>query len=382
MKKGRLHAGEVVGCIQVGSVRINILPKLDTVEDHRDKDFLLNILYCAGYLSSSFARAAQVRASARDPLEAIISEVANVIAAGIQSGVPRRYEERREESTLLRGRIDFTQVSTRLPAGRVSLPVRHVPLTVNNSLARCIKWIATTLFRVTRSSASRQALAGILGQLITVDLRGVSMAQFDEIKLSKYEESWAHPLALGRLLLTGRFPDPTYGGNHQALSMLFPLQHLFERALRRVLSDTLRDDGVHVTHHSEPLFLLEDSDTGKGVVRLKPDFLLKPRLGLMSIADAKWKRANESQRVFGVTREDLYQMNAYLSRYEAKKSIVFMPQASWMDSRWAKTYDVPESEKKVILIGTDIEGLVSHKQAIRLASQRELALTLREVMNA
>ncbi|MDN6873690.1 hypothetical protein QO209_14695 [Pseudomonas citronellolis] len=363
-KRGILHAGEAVGCIQVGRLRINILPKLDSDELDRDKLFLLNLLRSAGYLSYLYPESAEVRATLLDPLEVMISEAAVEMAAALREGAPRRYEERREDLHSLRGRIDFTQLSTR-PPGQVVVPVRHSPLGVDNRLAQAIKSIALHLHRITRNGVNRQRLGAVLDNLSKVKTMPVEFSHLDTITLSRYETHWSRTLAIGRLLLAGQSPDPTFGGSNEAFSLLFPLPHLYERALRKVLATVISGSDIRVSHRSEPLFLLADCDDQRGVVRLRPDYVFERGGRHVAVADAKWKRVQASASAHGIAREDLYQIHAYLSRYKVKDAMILVPWAPWMSPGWTKVYQDPDSGARVHLVGTDIEGLVSRSATIR-----------------
>jgi len=364
-KKGRLHAAEVVGCIQVGRLRINVLPKLDTAEPDRDREFLLNILHAAGYLSRPHTGSAEVRPSFSDPLEAMISEVASEMLSALREGVPRRYERRQEDLSTVRGRIDFSSLSTRLPSERARLPMRHSPLTIDNALAQCIKGIAQILYRLTRSSSNRQSLATVLGQFSGISDRVPSHEQLDSVMLARRESHWEKSISVGRLLLAGQSPDPTFSGGSDAFSMLFPLQHLFERMMRRILTGALQHSDIRASHRGTPLFLLEDPANSSGIVRLKPDYLFHDASGLVAVGDAKWKRASESGRAHGVKREDLYQVNAYLARYDVQDAFVFMPRAGWMAPGWMKSYQIPGTGRHIHLVGVDIEGLIRRDRTVR-----------------
>tara|TARA_R110001606_G_scaffold355628_1_gene506660 strand:- start:7282 stop:8520 length:1239 start_codon:yes stop_codon:yes gene_type:complete len=379
LKRGKLHAAEAVGCVQLGRIRINILPKLDTPEPSRDKSFLLNLLRSAGYLNHIHQGSAEVRSETLDPLEAMISEVANEVTKALRQGHPRRYEEVCEDSTILRGRIDFTKLSTRLPGSAV-IPIRHSPLGANNQLSQVIKGIATFLHRITRSAVNRQMLGETLTALSSVSSKIVSVAQVDAIVLSRYEMHWSKTLAVGRLLLGGQSPDPTFSGENKAFSLLFPMQHLYERALRKILSTAIQGTSTSVKSRSEPLFLFVDPEDSSGVIRLKPDYVFTRDGNPIAIADAKWKRLSERGSAHGVKREDFYQIHAYLTRYKVSDAVVLTPKAPWMTKKWTKTYRDTDTNAQVHLVGVDVEGLISRSSDTRNASYKLLAEMLHSVL--
>ncbi|WP_232324098.1 McrC family protein [Pseudomonas fluorescens] len=378
-KRGGLHAAEVVGCVQLGRIRINILPKLDTPKLDRDKSFLLNLLRSAGYLSYLHQGEAEVRAETSDPLEAMISEAATEMAYALRKGYPKRYEEECEDSPVLRGRIDFTRLSTRLP-GSAAIPIQHSPLSTNNQLAKTVKGIATFLHQITRSAVNRQRLGGILTSLSLVNNKTVSVAQVDSITLSAYETHWSKTLHIGRLLLSGQSPDPTFGGSNQAFSLLFPMQHLYERALRKILATVIDDNSLHLNSRSEPMFLFVDTDDQSGVIRLRPDYIFSREDKPVAIADAKWKRASDKGPAHGIKREDFYQIHAYLTRYKVSEAVILIPKAPWMSEKWTKNYRDANTNARVHLVGVDIEGLVSRDPKKRNASYKLLTEMLGNVL--
>lgn len=374
MSKGRLCAAEAVGTIQVGGVRINVLPKTDTREEARDSDFLVNILRAAGYLCRAHTGAGAVRSSVRDPLEVMISEAAAELNFVLKDGVPRRYQEKHEDSRTLRGRIDFARLATRIPSGLTVLPVRHTPLTVQNELAYSLLWLATTLARLTRSSFNRQRLITLIGRLSGVWNGGhkLPMPAFAKLRLAPSEVHCERVLSLAKLLSQGQFVDPTFAGNTDGFTMLFPLQHLFERAMRKVLAETLGDCGITIKNSGQPLFLLRGNDDDDNVLRLMPDYLLYRENRLIAVADAKWKRLNETSRAYGARREDFYQVNGYLDSFAVDNSVIFMPRAPWMPSPWVRSYTVNHSGRRVHLLGVDIEKLISHRADVKVAARDAL----------
>ncbi|UIN21546.1 McrC family protein [Herbaspirillum frisingense] len=374
MSKGRLCAAEVVGTIQVAGVRINVLPKTDTSEEARDSDFLVNILHAAGYLCRAHTSSGTVRASVRDPLEIMISEAAAELNFVLRDGVPRRYREKHEDSRMLRGRIDFARLATRLPSDVAVLPVRHTPFAVQNDLTHCLLWLATTLARLTHNSFNRQLLVTLIGRLSVIWNGGhrLPTPAFTKLRLTPSEANFERAVSLAKLLSQGQYVDPTFAGNTSGFTMLFPLQHLFERAMQKILAETLDDSGISVKNRAQPLFLLRGNDDGDQVLRLKPDYLFYRENRLIAVADAKWKRLSEAARGYGARREDLYQVNAYLDTFSAENAVFLMPRAPWMPSQWIRSYTVTHSGRKIHLIGVDIEKLVSHRTDVKTAARDAL----------
>lgn len=377
LKRGALYAGEVVGAIQIGKLRLSILPRSSSDDGERDKEFLLNLLRSAGYLGPrSLAGAAFVRTSSLDPLEAVLTEVGKELLSLVRKGVPRRYEEVQVESAVLRGRVDFVKLSRRLPGGEVKLPIRYTPLSNINALTRTACWVAESLMLMARSATSRHVLAEVLLHLEHVRGHRPSRAEILDLSLSRYEHSWSRIAGIAQLLLDGKFIDPTFAGRADAFGMIFPLQHLFERTMRRLLAESGRMLGLSVTHRSASLYMLSDP-SGASLLRLKPDYVFLRKSEPVMVGDAKWKSLDMKARAFGVDRADVYQMNAYLTRYEISQGAVFVPKLEWMEKDWHRTFAVPATGRNLHLVSVDIERLVSHVRDVR----NEAAKDLRDVLS-
>lgn len=367
-KRDGLYAGDAVGCVQIGKLRINILPKLNTPDLQRDKVFLLNILKKAGYLYSSYISDSQVQADSSDILEAMISEVAQEIIKGLKTGIPRRYEQELEHTNTLKGKIEFTLLSTQL-RGTTKIPAKHFPLTNNNQLSSIIKGITLFLHRSTRSKKNRHQLSYALHILSHIENREITTRKIDNIKLLKSELHWSRTLSVGRLLLSGQSPDPTFSGENNAFSILFPMQHLYERALRNILTSALEKTEISISSRRHIKSLLVSADTHKKIIKLRPDYILGKAGIPLAIADAKWKRISELGGTNGVASEDFYQIYVYLKKYEVLNAFILAPRAPWMPENWSRTFLDTDSSARIHIIGIDLESMMSRKYNIRNPSR-------------
>ena len=106
-------------------------------------------------------------------------------------------------------------------------------------------------------------------------------------------------------------PLATYGSN-EGVSLLFPMERLFESYVRKYLSDDLKSGfviGKKVTYK----YLMKQK--GNFLFRLKPDFVVQQNKVDMIVLDAKWKILNIESKKYGVSEKDLYQMFVYSHVY-------------------------------------------------------------------
>lgn len=365
----------VVGTVTCGEVQIEIWPKTASDDAAYDRTFLLNLLRVAGYLNKYHSATGGVDGAAGTPIEILIDVIAQDILDGLRPGTPRRYEDRDLESTDVRGRIDFGRLSTRLPRKQTSVPIRHASLSIDNRLSGMIKWVAQALLKLTRSARSKKKLLGILAALGDIDLAGFSESELENITLSRFETHWERTLAVARLLRQGRSFNPTTAGSLSGITLVFKLHTLFERCLRKFLAAALSSD-LSVTHKTKRLFMLESRRRDESVVRLRPDFVYRKGKTPIAIADAKWKLLNEAQKGYGIEPGDLYQAHAYMSRYQVHDTLLLFPRTRWMSEDWSESYQIPETDLKVHLLGVDIESLVSPEKEISSPALARLTQTI------
>lgn len=372
---GALQVCAVVGTVTCGEVRIEIWPKTANDDATHDRTFLLNLLRFAGYLNKYHSDTGGVDEAAGTPIEILIGEIAQNILDGLRQGVPRRYEDKEIESTHVRGQIDFGRLSTRLPSRQTLVPIRYAPLSIDNRLSGMIKWVAQALLGLTCSARSEEKLLKILAVLGDIDLAKFSESDLENITLSRFEIHWERTLTIARLLRQGRSFNPTTAGSLSGITLVFKLHTLFERCLRGFLPAALPPD-ASVTHKTKQIFMLESSQRDESVVPLRPDFVYRRGETPIAIADAKWKLLKETQKGYGIEPNDLYQAHAYMSRYKVRDTMLLFPRTRWMNEDWSETYQIPDSDLKVHLLGVDIEALVSPDQEVSSQALARLTRTI------
>lgn len=237
---------------------------------------------------------------------AFLDEASDLIRRGLRSG----YATTETREPFLRGRLDVARqigAANGLHQFSVQLDEYSLDRPENRILRSGVEHVA----RNTVSSGNwRQAreLSALLGDVpesanVGSDLgkweRGRQLADYGRVK----------PLA--ELLLTHRLPFATLG-DRRGMSMLFPMERLFERYVFSSISASLKPGFKSVwqpnRHHLCSLGAEE-------WFRLKPDMLVHNEARRW-IVDAKWKRLNRDRSAnFGLSQADFYQLFAYGQKY-------------------------------------------------------------------
>jgi 5-methylcytosine-specific restriction enzyme subunit McrC len=122
-----------------------------------------------------------------------------------------------------------------------------------------------------------------------------------------------------QLILEQMNPDFQHGP-HQGISLLFPMERLYEGWVGYGLAGALHHD-FKLIEQTKSQYLLEHVPVGEESYQrwfmLKPDFLINGEQTV--VLDAKWKlldnRAGDSLKKYEMSQVDLYQMFAYGQKY-------------------------------------------------------------------
>lgn len=117
-----------------------------------------------------------------------------------------------------------------------------------------------------------------------------------------------------------------YQGSEKAFALLFDMNELFESFVAWHLK--------RYVAHEQCKYKVKTQDTGKHLLlendkenkfRIRPDIVGYKNNKANFIADTKWKILNFSRNDYGVSQSDLYQVFAYLSKYQCQNGILIYP---------------------------------------------------------
>lgn len=349
-----VRAGQVVGLLAAEGCAIEILPKIDGVEDGGVRRRLVHMLNVAYSLDIDTSGVSELGWQRNDLLEILILLFARKVWDVVRRGMPRRYVGREDDLPLLRGRLDVVRQFTRHAAAPVKLACRYDELSPDIALNRIMKAAITRLARMARSAESQRLLRELQFEYAEISDVPVSALRWDEVFLDRTNQGWRGVLDLARLLLGERFQDTDAGGQ-AGFSLLFEMNVLFELYITRMMDRAVRPLGIRATAQGGRAYCLVEEDSGDGRFQTRPDIILRQGGATRMIVDTKWKHLSplSVDRNQGISQADIYQMIAYGTVYDCDRLILLYPHSADLDSEGIQaTYRISGTPDHRLAIAT------------------------------
>lgn len=297
---------------------IEVLPKVGkhiAGGDTEARQLLIEMLRCLNGFRHIQTNNAKLAATRMPLLEVFIGEFLRAVEHIVKRGLRSIYTARCDNLFALRGKllINAHLRQNRFRADRFY--TEHDKFSTNRPENRLIH---TALRRVLSLSTS-QAHQKLARELDFV-FDGIPLTQqvrldFQQVRLDRGMGYYADALAWTRLILNGDTPL-TGAGKHNAPSLLFPMEAVFEsyvantlvRQVEKPLILKTQTQSHHLVRHNEQNWF-----------RLRPDLLIRNSSRNLAILDTKWKLLNQKKsngaEKYGLSQADFYQLNAYGQSY-------------------------------------------------------------------
>lgn len=320
-----LRLGSYVGYLQSpNGESIEILPKT-TFEAPTEVDPLRQLL--RRMLSASLgitpreANQAALQRSEQPLHEWIISEFLRHLADLVRKGLRFDYHLNEDEhSAFIRGQLNVT-AQMRIPPGRgTHFHVRYAEFSPQRIENRLLRTALDWALKMTRQGLSWRLANSLSHQLDGIEpICGNTTQSLRQWSDGKYLLDYRAIKPWCQLILEQMNPDFQHGP-HQGISLLFPMERLYEGWVGYGLARALHHD-YKLIEQTKSQYLLEHVPVGEESSQrwfmLKPDFLINGEQTV--VLDAKWKlldnRAGDSLKKYEMSQADLYQMFAYGQKY-------------------------------------------------------------------
>ena len=326
-----LQVRNYVGLLQTpNGTCIEILPKINQSNDSRDESItlLLKMLQRVYELPALESTDASLEIKKSPLIEILISRFLKLVAILVHKGIRSDYIRIQEQRAFLKGRLRIAQ-QIRQPISKQHqfcienyqfLPDRPENKLIRAALDQVLKW---------SQSSKNQKLAREL-QFSFIDIKASHQYKLDLSQWSKQRDMvYYQPLkSWVELILMTQTPW-FMRSNWQGISLLFPMEKLFEAYIGRVLSKQLsfyNENTYTIKEQISSRYLTTYQD--KSWFQLRPDFAIYENKQIKYILDAKWKLldsdAGDSKRKYGLNQSDFYQLLAYGQNYLAGQGDMFL----------------------------------------------------------
>lgn len=310
----KLETKQVCGIIAVPGASLEILPKLAD-EDGALRATLARMIAVAFDVSLSEGRIAEMGAQENDLLEAFVNLFASRLAQQTQAGLTRAYLAEEDVLPKLRGTLDLRRQLLRRAVDPSRLHCRFDEFSENTPLNRLFKSCLLRIGSFARSEPLRRRVLSLTERF--ADISDSRNPLQERIVWNRTNERFRQTHALARMLLEAEWQNTTSGGS-AGVSLLFPMNLLFERYVSRWLQRVLPAGSVSVQRRQHMLLQ-------HGAYPLIPDIVIETQDGPLVI-DAKWKDlGDQSGGAPNVSQADLYQLASYGAAYDANRVILLYP---------------------------------------------------------
>lgn len=293
--------------------RIEILPKYteseESVEDARR--LLVSMVMEALQLKPRHGTVSSI-STFKVPLpEWLASRFLQEASDLLRRGLRQSYQWVHAREPFLRGSLDVARQIRSGPASAHLLFFQHDVFSFDRPENRLIRSAVELILRSTRSSDNWRLARELSMTMVDIPESTDLSADFGRWRGDRLIADYATIKTFCELILLRRTPF-AIAGLYRGLSMLFPMERLFElyvlASLRKVAPSSMQ-----IRAHAHDQYLCRHD--GSGWFRLEPDIIVSD--GARSwIVDAKWKLlSGDHSRHYGLNQSDFYQLFAYGEKY-------------------------------------------------------------------
>ncbi|MFB5589540.1 McrC family protein [Bacillus cereus] len=349
-----------VGFIQCTTFSIEILPKVALHNDFNQmRKVLIGMLNDCGYLNVKTSTLSQLQLIDGSLLEIFGRIYASHLFKELTKGTMMEYQQVENNLMMLKGSLIVQKhIKENLSRNKKYMAYcEYEERTINHEINQVFIAANQLLLKNIKDIETQKLLKQIDHMLDGVQSRIFSKKQLTRINLDRINKRFETPLLLAKQFLmnvTANFSVK----NARSFSFLFEMNDLFERYITGLVKQ-VTEYAVYQQHKEYRLLVNEHNCND--IFQLKPDIVVDNGRTQI-IMDTKWKSLTSGNRS-GVKREDLFQMYAYLTRYErAKTAILLYPKQLEFEIDYNEHiqswYLHADKEKKLKVYGVSLESKV------------------------
>ncbi|MEE5085853.1 McrC family protein [Pseudomonas alliivorans] len=222
------------------------------------------------------------------------------------------YQRVEEEQRYLRGQLNTARQIRQPPGRQHHFQIRHDVFLPDRPENRLLKTALDIVCKTTQDPSNWRLSHELRAMLLEIPSSRDTAQDFKQWRRDRLMAHYQPVKPWCELIIQQQTPLAVAGA-WQGLSLLFPMERLFERYVAACLADSL-PPGVTLHTQSSDEFLC--THQGRKVFQLKPDLIISYGEKKL-VLDTKWKVLNvrSGRNKYGLDNTDFYQMYAYGQKY-------------------------------------------------------------------
>lgn len=296
--------------------QIEILPKIGKADSRNQaQSHLLKMLKCLAGFSNIKTNDAELESARAPLLEVFIQQFLQAVDDVVKRGVRSDYVVRQDDLFALRGKLIMAQHLKNNLFRKDRFFTEHDEFIRDRAENRLIHSALRTVLSVTKTHQNQRLARELLFVFAEIPTSSNIAQDFQRIRLDRGMSYYSSAMMWARLILSAMSPVSTFG-TQSVVSLLFPMERVFEAYVQKHLAKQLRD-GFHLKPQPRTESLVGHKD--QRWFKLKPDFLIKQRDNVCLVLDSKWKLLDSSKsnarEKYNLSQNDFYQLQAYGHHY-------------------------------------------------------------------
>ena len=320
-RRPALQLQSYVGVLQTPcGTQIEILPKTADGTDsgnQQSRDMLFRMLRHLRGASFKLGGDANLRHAHMHLLEIFITYFLKEVNLLVKKGVRSEYVAREENQAFLKGKLLINQHIRVNAVQQQRFYVSYDEYLPDRPENRLIHAALEKVSRLSRSADNQRLSRELMFVFDDVPVSQDVRKDFSQCKFNRAMVHYRHPLEWCRLILNEQ-STVSAAGKTQTISILFPMEKIFEDYVAAMLRRNLSPKGYQIITQASGKHLCIEP---KKLFQLRPDILIKKKGSdgeedKCWVADTKWKLIDASVAKHGISQGDMYQLYAYGKKYE------------------------------------------------------------------
>lgn len=244
--------------------------------------------------------------------EWVMSNFLDALDHLIKRGLRFDYQRVEEEQMYLRGQLNAGRQLRQPPGRQHHFQIRHDIFVPDRPENRLLKTALDIVCKTTQDPGNWRLSHELRSVLLEVPSSRDTAQDFKQWRHDRLMAHYRPVKPWCELILQEQTPL-AIAGEWEGMSLLFPMEKLFERYVAACLRDSLPPDAtLHTQRNSEYLC----QHNGEKVFQLRPDLMITQGEKRW-VLDTKWKRLDSKSHIknYGLEQADFYQMFGYGHKY-------------------------------------------------------------------